>query len=146
MLIRLLRMYFPRNWELGSALSKLRNFGGGVFEPPQLPPPPSVRHWFGLKVPRLRPLVLLIRVILICSIDGVTLTEVNQSTVQVALWPSPLLHALAPGSNLALRSERLATDRLSRSCNSSKIYLKIEFLPNGKHIKYALQRANFKAV
>jgi hypothetical protein len=29
-LIRLLRMYvyFPRNWEFGSALSKLRNFGG----------------------------------------------------------------------------------------------------------------------
>jgi hypothetical protein len=25
-LIRLLRMYFPRNWEFGSALSKLRNF------------------------------------------------------------------------------------------------------------------------
>jgi hypothetical protein len=24
----LLRMYFPRNWEFGSALSKLRNFGG----------------------------------------------------------------------------------------------------------------------
>jgi hypothetical protein len=29
-------MYFPRNWEFGWALSKLRNFGGG-FEPP--PPP-----------------------------------------------------------------------------------------------------------
>jgi hypothetical protein len=28
-LIRLLGMYFPRNWEFGSALSKLRNFGGG---------------------------------------------------------------------------------------------------------------------
>jgi hypothetical protein len=26
---RLLRMYFPRNWEFGSALSKLRNFGEG---------------------------------------------------------------------------------------------------------------------
>jgi hypothetical protein len=25
---RLLRMYFPWNWEFGSALSKLRNFGG----------------------------------------------------------------------------------------------------------------------
>jgi hypothetical protein len=25
--IRLLRMYFPRNWKFGSALSKLRNFG-----------------------------------------------------------------------------------------------------------------------
>jgi hypothetical protein len=34
--IRLLWMYFPRNWEFGSALSKLQNFGGG-FEPP----PPS---------------------------------------------------------------------------------------------------------
>jgi hypothetical protein len=30
----LLRMYFPRNCELGSALSKLRNFGrGGGFNP-----------------------------------------------------------------------------------------------------------------
>ena len=28
-LVRLLRMYFPWNWEFGSALSKLRNFGGG---------------------------------------------------------------------------------------------------------------------
>jgi hypothetical protein len=36
----LLRMYFPRNWEFGSALSKPRNFGGG-FEPPN---PSSVRH------------------------------------------------------------------------------------------------------
>jgi hypothetical protein len=26
-LIRLLRVYFPWNWEFGSALSKLRNFG-----------------------------------------------------------------------------------------------------------------------
>jgi hypothetical protein len=31
-------MYFPRNWEFGSALSKLRNFGGwGRFEPPKPP-------------------------------------------------------------------------------------------------------------
>jgi hypothetical protein len=28
-LIRLLHMYFPRNWEFGSALSKLQNWGGG---------------------------------------------------------------------------------------------------------------------
>jgi hypothetical protein len=27
-LIRLLRMYIPRNWEFGAALAKLRNFGG----------------------------------------------------------------------------------------------------------------------
>jgi hypothetical protein len=32
-LIRLVRMYFPRNWEFGSALSKLRNFG----DPPPNP-------------------------------------------------------------------------------------------------------------
>jgi hypothetical protein len=32
----LLRMYFPRNWEFGSALSKLWNFGG-VFETPKPP-------------------------------------------------------------------------------------------------------------
>jgi hypothetical protein len=35
-------MYFPRNWEFGSAFSKLQNFGVGVLNPPQ---PPSVRHW-----------------------------------------------------------------------------------------------------
>jgi hypothetical protein len=40
MLIRLLRMYFPRNWKFDSALSKLRNFGEGVN-----PPNPSARHW-----------------------------------------------------------------------------------------------------
>jgi hypothetical protein len=27
-LVRLLRMYFPRNWEFGSSLSKVQNFGG----------------------------------------------------------------------------------------------------------------------
>ena len=42
-LVWLLRMYFPRNWEFGSALSKLRNFGGGLKTPTPLPPP-SVRH------------------------------------------------------------------------------------------------------
>ena len=36
-LVRLLRIQFPRNWEFGSALSKLRNFGG--FEPPPLGTP-----------------------------------------------------------------------------------------------------------
>jgi hypothetical protein len=36
-LIRLLRMYFPRNWEFGLALSKLRNLGGGGVEPPNTP-------------------------------------------------------------------------------------------------------------
>jgi hypothetical protein len=40
-LIRLLRMCFPWNWEFGSALSKLRNFGEGGLNPQ--PPPPSVR-------------------------------------------------------------------------------------------------------
>jgi hypothetical protein len=33
-LVRLLRMYFPRNWEFGWALSKLRHLGGGVEPPP----------------------------------------------------------------------------------------------------------------
>jgi hypothetical protein len=33
-LIRLLRMYIPRNWEFGSALAKHRNFGS-VVEPPK---------------------------------------------------------------------------------------------------------------
>jgi hypothetical protein len=32
-LIRLLRMYFPRNWEFVSDLSKLRDFGGGGWTP-----------------------------------------------------------------------------------------------------------------
>jgi hypothetical protein len=36
-LIRLLRMYFPRNSEFGSALSKLRNFGGMGLNPPTPP-------------------------------------------------------------------------------------------------------------
>jgi hypothetical protein len=36
-LIRLLRMYFPRNWEFGSALSKLLNFRVGWLKP-QTPP------------------------------------------------------------------------------------------------------------
>jgi hypothetical protein len=35
-IIRLLRMYIPRNWEFGSALEKLRNFGGGL-NPPNPP-------------------------------------------------------------------------------------------------------------
>jgi hypothetical protein len=30
-------VYIPRNWEFGSALAKLRNFGGGGFEPPKPP-------------------------------------------------------------------------------------------------------------
>jgi hypothetical protein len=42
-LIRLLRMYFPENWEFCSALSKLRNFGGGGGGEPTNPL--SVRHW-----------------------------------------------------------------------------------------------------
>jgi hypothetical protein len=37
-LIRLLRMYFPRSWEFGSALSKCRNFGGGGGLIPPKPP------------------------------------------------------------------------------------------------------------
>jgi hypothetical protein len=37
-LIRLLQMYFPRNWEFCSALSKVGISGlGGGFEPPNLP-------------------------------------------------------------------------------------------------------------
>jgi hypothetical protein len=36
-------MYIPCNWEFGSALSKLQNFGGGVWTPQT--PPPSVCHW-----------------------------------------------------------------------------------------------------
>jgi hypothetical protein len=41
-LIRLIRMYFPRSWEFDSALSKLRNFGEGGGGLKSL----SVRHWF----------------------------------------------------------------------------------------------------
>jgi hypothetical protein len=36
-LIRLLWIYFPRNWEFGSALSKILNFGGGEGEHPKRP-------------------------------------------------------------------------------------------------------------
>jgi hypothetical protein len=42
-LITLLWIYFPRNWEFGSALSKLRSFGGEEFEPPPNSPR-LVRH------------------------------------------------------------------------------------------------------
>jgi hypothetical protein len=43
-LIRLLRMYFPRNWEFGSALSKLPNGGaGGGGTPPPLGTPLMLR-------------------------------------------------------------------------------------------------------
>jgi hypothetical protein len=31
-------MFFPRNWEFGSALSKLQNFGGGGLNPQKTPP------------------------------------------------------------------------------------------------------------
>jgi hypothetical protein len=38
-LVTLLQMYFPRNWEFGSALSKFRNFGGGwTPKPPRYAP------------------------------------------------------------------------------------------------------------
>jgi hypothetical protein len=43
-LVRLLWLYFPRNWEFGSALSKLRNFCGVGLNPPS-PPPLLVCHW-----------------------------------------------------------------------------------------------------
>jgi hypothetical protein len=36
-LIRLLQMDIPQNWEFGPAFSKLRNFGGGL-NPPNHPP------------------------------------------------------------------------------------------------------------
>jgi hypothetical protein len=36
-LIRLLQMYIPQNWEFGPAFSKLRNFGGGGLNPPNHP-------------------------------------------------------------------------------------------------------------
>jgi hypothetical protein len=38
-LVRLLWMYFPRNWEFGSALSKLWNFGGFKHPNPTLGTP-----------------------------------------------------------------------------------------------------------
>jgi hypothetical protein len=37
-------MYFPRTWEFGSALSKLRNFGGGGGLKPQHPPRYATVH------------------------------------------------------------------------------------------------------
>jgi hypothetical protein len=42
-LVRLLWINFPRNWEFSSALSNFRNFGGGGFESPKHP---SVRHCY----------------------------------------------------------------------------------------------------
>jgi hypothetical protein len=37
-MIRLVRMYIPLNWEFGSALAKLRNFGGSLTPQPPHPP------------------------------------------------------------------------------------------------------------
>jgi hypothetical protein len=34
-------MYFPQNWDFGSALLKLWNFGGGGLNPPNHSPPLS---------------------------------------------------------------------------------------------------------
>jgi hypothetical protein len=66
-LIRLLWMYFPQNWEFGSALSKLWNFeGGGGYEPPQTPL--SVRHWVWIE----KYLLLLITSICIYLLTEVT--------------------------------------------------------------------------
>jgi hypothetical protein len=39
-------MYFPRNWEFGSALPNFRISGVGGFEPPK---PTSVRHYMEVK-------------------------------------------------------------------------------------------------
>jgi hypothetical protein len=36
-------MYFPRNWEFDSALSKLRNFGGGVKLPSRYATVPNMK-------------------------------------------------------------------------------------------------------
>ena len=47
-LVRLLQMYFPRNWEFGSALSKLRNFGRGGLNTPN---PPSLGTPLAQRVP-----------------------------------------------------------------------------------------------
>jgi len=35
---------FHNRVEFGTILKGLRNFGGGGFEPPQIPPPPLVHH------------------------------------------------------------------------------------------------------
>jgi hypothetical protein len=46
-LITFFPMYFPRNWNFGSALSKLRNFGGGgrLTPPPQNPLGTPLTTW-----------------------------------------------------------------------------------------------------
>jgi hypothetical protein len=36
-LIKMLRMYIPRNWEFDSALAKLQNLGGGDLNRPNTP-------------------------------------------------------------------------------------------------------------
>jgi hypothetical protein len=47
----LLRMYFPRNWEFGSALSKLGDFRGAGLNPQKSPP-------VGTPLVRIRKIVL----------------------------------------------------------------------------------------
>jgi hypothetical protein len=53
--IRLLRMYFPRNWKFGSALPKFRSFGGDLNTPtpldtPLVGPPRAFKLIFGVKI------------------------------------------------------------------------------------------------
>jgi hypothetical protein len=63
-LIRLLRMYLPRNWEFGSAFSKLRNFGGGGLNIPTPPP----RYATGQCVCRLMTFVVSQNIL--CGVDS----------------------------------------------------------------------------
>jgi hypothetical protein len=88
-LIRLLWVYFPRNWEFSSVFSKLRNFG--VLNPPNSPP--SVRLLF-----------------LPCSMRR---SRNNQH--YASILPTLLFYILAPtcfGSNLPSSGSFLVTSEL----------------------------------
>jgi hypothetical protein len=60
-------MYFPRNWEFGSALSKLRNFGGGGLNPPN----PS------LVTPLAMVTVVVIAIVIVVNESIVTIFGIN---------------------------------------------------------------------
>ena len=83
--------------------------------------PKNERPLIRLKIPRLRPLVLLIRRRWMRSIDGMILrgkTEVpSEKPVPVSLYPPETSHRQVCDQNLGLRCERLRNKCLTHSSN-----------------------------
>jgi hypothetical protein len=56
-------MYFPWNWEFGSALSKLQNFGGGGLKPPT----PHPRYATGCNVTKVTIALFVITLLIVLT-------------------------------------------------------------------------------